>query len=446
MAAYGAWIHEGKKPEEALDNVKKLLENTPVQAASAREALQAFASGEGDVLISYENEAITAQQGGEDIEYVRPPSRRSSSRTRSPRPRRPSRPRQPRRSSSTCTSEEGQKVFGEKGYRPVVDESLRHLRLRGAGRPVHHRGVRRMGRGRRRVLRPREGLGGEDPAGARGRDGWLIQPPQPCASRSRVRRCASCAPPVPAGTRAAASSVPGIVTSLPPRSWCSCRCRRSSGSRRATAPRRSPRRCRAQAQHALKFTLLSSLGVAAVAAITGTAHRLGARARPLPRQPRARHDHRPAVRAADHRRRPHAARDVRRQVAVRREHRLHAGDVVARCSSSRSRSSCGRCSRCSIELDRDAGGGCRSPRRPRLTTSGASSSPNLLPAILTGTGLAFAKAIGEFGSVVLITGNLPFDTEVALGLRLRADRERRHAGVRPRSAPCCSASRSWCSH
>ncbi|HET9322598.1 MAG TPA: sulfate ABC transporter permease subunit CysT [Gaiellaceae bacterium] len=39
--------------------------------------------------------------------------------------------------------------------------------------------------------------------------------------------------------------------------------------------------------------------------------------------------------------------------------------------------------------------------------------PNLLPAILSGTALAFARAIGEFGALVLITGNLPFDTEVA---------------------------------
>jgi sulfate/thiosulfate transport system permease protein len=39
--------------------------------------------------------------------------------------------------------------------------------------------------------------------------------------------------------------------------------------------------------------------------------------------------------------------------------------------------------------------------------------PNLLPAILSGVALAFARAIGEFGSVVLISGNLPFDTEVA---------------------------------
>jgi sulfate transport system permease protein len=39
--------------------------------------------------------------------------------------------------------------------------------------------------------------------------------------------------------------------------------------------------------------------------------------------------------------------------------------------------------------------------------------PNLLPAILSGVALAFARAVGEFGSVVLISGNLPFKTEVA---------------------------------
>jgi sulfate transport system permease protein len=39
--------------------------------------------------------------------------------------------------------------------------------------------------------------------------------------------------------------------------------------------------------------------------------------------------------------------------------------------------------------------------------------PNLLPAILSGVALAFARAVGEFGSVVLISGNLPLKTEVA---------------------------------
>jgi sulfate transport system permease protein len=39
--------------------------------------------------------------------------------------------------------------------------------------------------------------------------------------------------------------------------------------------------------------------------------------------------------------------------------------------------------------------------------------PSVAPAMLAGAGLAFARAIGEFGSVVLISGNLPFKTEVA---------------------------------
>jgi sulfate/thiosulfate transport system permease protein len=39
--------------------------------------------------------------------------------------------------------------------------------------------------------------------------------------------------------------------------------------------------------------------------------------------------------------------------------------------------------------------------------------PNLLPAILSGVALAFARAVGEFGAVVLISGNVPFKTEVA---------------------------------
>jgi sulfate/thiosulfate transport system permease protein len=39
--------------------------------------------------------------------------------------------------------------------------------------------------------------------------------------------------------------------------------------------------------------------------------------------------------------------------------------------------------------------------------------PNLVPAIVSGVALAFARAVGEFGSIVLISGNKPFDTQVA---------------------------------
>jgi sulfate transport system permease protein len=38
--------------------------------------------------------------------------------------------------------------------------------------------------------------------------------------------------------------------------------------------------------------------------------------------------------------------------------------------------------------------------------------PTLTPAIISGVALSFARAVGEFGSLVLITGNLPFKTEV----------------------------------
>jgi len=74
MAVYGTLINEGKSPEEALDGVKTLLEKTVAQPGSARDALAAFTQGEGDVLLGYENEAIKAEEEGEDLEYVVPPS------------------------------------------------------------------------------------------------------------------------------------------------------------------------------------------------------------------------------------------------------------------------------------------------------------------------------------------------------------------------------------
>jgi len=39
--------------------------------------------------------------------------------------------------------------------------------------------------------------------------------------------------------------------------------------------------------------------------------------------------------------------------------------------------------------------------------------PNLVPALLSGAALAFARAVGEFGSVILISGNIPFGTQVS---------------------------------
>jgi sulfate/thiosulfate transport system substrate-binding protein len=74
MAVYGTALNEGKSPAQALEAVKTVLEKTKAQPGSASDSLAAFTQGEGDVLLSYENEAIKAEKEGEDVEYVVPPS------------------------------------------------------------------------------------------------------------------------------------------------------------------------------------------------------------------------------------------------------------------------------------------------------------------------------------------------------------------------------------
>lgn len=72
IAGYQAQIEQGRTPDEALQYVDDLFRNVPVQPASGREALQVFDSDQGDVLLSYENEALAAQEAGQDVDFVIP--------------------------------------------------------------------------------------------------------------------------------------------------------------------------------------------------------------------------------------------------------------------------------------------------------------------------------------------------------------------------------------
>jgi sulfate transport system permease protein len=65
-----------------------------------------------------------------------------------------------------------------------------------------------------------------------------------------------------------------------------------------------------------------------------------------------------------------------------------------------------------LELDTEMEDAAASLGASRVATFRRVILPNILPAILSGVALAFARAIGEFGAVVLISGNLPFKTEV----------------------------------
>lgn len=66
-----------------------------------------------------------------------------------------------------------------------------------------------------------------------------------------------------------------------------------------------------------------------------------------------------------------------------------------------------------LELDREMEEAAASLGAGRLSIFRRIVLPNLLPAILSGVGLGFARSMGEFGAVVLISGNIPFQTQVA---------------------------------
>jgi sulfate/thiosulfate-binding protein len=120
MAAYGAQLEKGKTPEEAQQYLAELFKNVPVLDKSARESLQTFSSGKGDVLLGYENEAILAQQKGEELDYIVPDQtllieNPVAATTESKDPE------LAQKFVDFLYTDEAQKIFVGKGYRPVVE-------------------------------------------------------------------------------------------------------------------------------------------------------------------------------------------------------------------------------------------------------------------------------------------------------------------------------------
>ncbi len=117
MAIYGSAIEEGASEEEALEAVKTVLEKTTAQPGSGRDAFSAFSQGEGNVLLTYENEAIKAEAEGEDVEYVIPPytieiETPIAVTKEAPEPA-------AEEFLKWMWSDEGQELWAENGYRPV---------------------------------------------------------------------------------------------------------------------------------------------------------------------------------------------------------------------------------------------------------------------------------------------------------------------------------------
>jgi sulfate/thiosulfate-binding protein len=119
MAAYGAQRKIGKSHAQSVKYLEKLYDHVVSQDKSAREALQTFLAGRGDVLLSYENEAIFAQKHDQAIDYTIPKATIAIEN-----------PIAVVKSSSNKTTANAfvrylrtspaQLIFGDNGYRPVL--------------------------------------------------------------------------------------------------------------------------------------------------------------------------------------------------------------------------------------------------------------------------------------------------------------------------------------
>jgi sulfate/thiosulfate transport system substrate-binding protein len=119
MAAYGGALRTGKMPKQAIDYLGKMWKHVVAQPTSAREGLQTFLAGRGDVFLAYENEALFAQKKGQSVQFVIPkatilienPIAVTSTSKHKP---------EAKAFLSYLRSKAAQRIFAENGYRPVI--------------------------------------------------------------------------------------------------------------------------------------------------------------------------------------------------------------------------------------------------------------------------------------------------------------------------------------
>jgi sulfate/thiosulfate transport system substrate-binding protein len=116
MAIYGAEEEEGETPAQALNSVKTVLSKAAAQPGSGSDALTAFEQGQGDVLLSYENEAIKAKNDGQSVDYVIPDD---TIKIETPIAVTKGAPAQAQKFLDYIWSDAGQKIWAQNGYRPV---------------------------------------------------------------------------------------------------------------------------------------------------------------------------------------------------------------------------------------------------------------------------------------------------------------------------------------
>ncbi|GAA1135768.1 sulfate ABC transporter substrate-binding protein [Nocardioides aquiterrae] len=132
LAAYGSVIADGGDEAAAKDYMTKFFGNVAALPDSGRDATTAFTGGTGDVLLSYENEAILARQSGQDFDYIVPDT---TLRIDNPCALSTDASKPAQDFLDFQKSEEGQKLYAETGYRPLVD--VGDVTVEGANDPAN---------------------------------------------------------------------------------------------------------------------------------------------------------------------------------------------------------------------------------------------------------------------------------------------------------------------
>ena len=389
---------------------------------SGRDATTAFLGGTGDVIMAYENEAILAAQNGEGFEYVYPDTtlliENAGAILEDATP-------VAQDWLEFVLSDEGQTQFALTGFRPIRDDVDYGGTVEGAADPsnpfpeVGHaahgrRGLRWLGRGdarssstRRTAWSPRRSW----PPATRSSDRHRMTSVD-IATRSRPARSSRRSAPRSTLTRSAGLGLGiamlwfSLLVLIP---LCAVVVTAAEGGWAAFwATVTNP-----QTAAAIRLTVLTALGVTVVNVVMGpiiawvlVRDRFWGKSvlEVLIDIPFAL----PTIvaglvllslygqdSAAGHRHRQH--RDGRSSLALPLRHpavrRAQVQPVLE-------------------ELDSDVEEAAASLGASRFTTFRRVILPSLTPAIAAGAALSFARAVGEYGSLVLLSGNLPFRTEV----------------------------------
>ena len=134
LAAYGSQRRLGKTDKQATAYVQKLFQHVVAQDTSGRNATNTFLSGKGDVLITYESEALASRAAGQDIQYVIP---RQSLLIELPVAVLKDSPNKDKANQFIrfLKTQPAQELFAQNGFRPVVKSVLEKYRSKYPARP-----------------------------------------------------------------------------------------------------------------------------------------------------------------------------------------------------------------------------------------------------------------------------------------------------------------------